>query len=151
MGCCADIACCRGTTCSRERFFVGTRKTDDGDRPRGHGDQKVPAGLCHRRGGLTKYPADVPAQGARGAPWTPGIRGTAGVVRELCGPAAMLRCSWLRAGHAIAPSNRGGKSELRTGGMPGNTRSRQREGKCHRKETALRLLLGPDGKGETVR
>jgi hypothetical protein len=27
----AEIACCRGTPCSRERFFVGTRKTDDGD------------------------------------------------------------------------------------------------------------------------
>src|SRR2546427_8081971 len=59
MGCCADITCCRGTPCSRERFFVGTRKTDDGD-----------AG--HHRGGLTRYPAEK-------------IRGTAGVVRELCG------------------------------------------------------------------
>jgi hypothetical protein len=53
----------------------------------------------------------------------------------------MLRSSRLRAGHAIAPGNRGGKSELRTGSMPGNTRSRQREGKCHREETAFWFLL----------
>src|SRR6266508_3896355 len=69
----SDIACCRGTPCSRERFFVGTRKTDDGDRPRGaRGTERSPAVLCHRRGGLTKYPAEK-------------IRGTAGVVRQLCG------------------------------------------------------------------
>src|SRR6266536_1438369 len=43
MDCCGVIAYCRGTPCSRERFFVGT-----------------------------KYPAEK-------------IRGTAGVVRELCG------------------------------------------------------------------
>jgi hypothetical protein len=57
----------------------------------------------------------------------------------------------VRAGHVIAPSDRGGKSELRTGGMPGNARSRRREGKCHRKQTALLELTLPDGKGETVR
>src|SRR6266496_843983 len=28
--------------CSRERFFVGTRKTDDGDRSRGHGGPESP-------------------------------------------------------------------------------------------------------------
>lgn len=59
--------------------------------------------------------------------------------------------SAVRAGHVIAPRNRGGKSELRTGGMPGNARSRRREGKCHRKQTALPRLTLRDGKGETVR
>src|SRR6266498_2827226 len=73
MGCCGDIECCRGTPCSRERFFVGTRKTDDGDA----------GGASQRRS--DEVSDSVHAQGARGAPWTPGIRGTAGVVRELCG------------------------------------------------------------------
>lgn len=36
----------------------------------------------------------------------------------------MLIFTRLRAGHAIALRNRGGKSELQTGGMPGNARSR---------------------------
>src|SRR6266487_1438290 len=55
----------------------------------------------HRRGGLTTYPASIHEQGARGAPWTPGIRGTAGVVRELCGlgTAALLLLG-------VAPSSR---------------------------------------------
>ena len=78
MGCYADIACCRDTACSRERFFVGTRKTDDGERSPGvRGTTRSPASFSHRRGGLTTYPASIHAQGARGAPWTPGIRGTA--------------------------------------------------------------------------
>src|SRR6266498_5663712 len=36
------------------------------------GTRRSPASFSHRRGGLTKYPAEK-------------IRGTAGVVRELCG------------------------------------------------------------------
>src|SRR6266508_954094 len=67
-------------------------RRDEEDRRRrpsagARGTRRSPAGLCHRRGGLTKYPASVHRQGARGAPWTPGIRGTAEVVRELCGQA----------------------------------------------------------------
>jgi hypothetical protein len=49
----------------------------------------------------------------------------------------LIKSLRLRAGQAIAPSDRGGKSELRTGGMPGNPRSRRREGKCHREQTAF--------------
>ena len=66
----------------------------------------------------------------------------------------MLEFARLRAGHVIAPGRclyRRGKSELHTGGMPGNARSRRREGKCHRKHTAFRTPRAPDGKGEKVR
>src|SRR6266496_3467845 len=67
----------------------------------GRGTRRSPASPCHRRGGLTTYPASIHEQGARGAPWTPGIRGTAGVVRELCGlgTAALLLLG-------VAPSSR---------------------------------------------
>src|SRR6266542_5161258 len=65
-------------------------RRDDEDRrgrpsPGVRGTGRSLASLSHRRGGLTKYPASIHEQGARGAPWTPGIRGTAGVVRGLCG------------------------------------------------------------------
>src|SRR6266496_2481897 len=61
----------------------------------GRGTRRSPASPCHRRGGLTKYPASIREQGARGAPWTPGIRGTAGVVRGLCGLGPWTRDSGL--------------------------------------------------------
>src|SRR5206468_1419567 len=38
----------------------------------------------------------------------------------------------LRAGGGSAPRDRAAKAAPRTGGTPGNARSRRREGKCHR-------------------
>jgi hypothetical protein len=47
----------------------------------------------------------------------------------------MTRFTPVDADQAIAGRKTGGKSELRRVSMPGNARSREREGKCNREET----------------